>query len=313
MRALGLQDVAMKVLSLALTSLLVVASACSSTPAPPSVSREDACDSYTKTVCDKLNECAPIDLATIYGDLNTCVARTKLLCLAQLAVPNTSTNVDRLVACASEGKSQSCAEVARDKVKPTCRTAPGTLADGEGCNFDEQCVSTYCKTISGTGCGKCTKRQDVGAICVNDGECAAGAVCAQGKCVLPADQLESCGSEKPCAGQLNCIAQKCAEPLPLEADCSMTGSLCVGGAYCEGSSNRCKLIAVEQGGQLCGAPQGKIVYCKASGFCSYKPGATCLPASADGAGCDDLSGPRCLPPARCAAGTCKLPQDAKCR
>jgi hypothetical protein len=301
----------MKTLSLALPFALVLA--CSSNPPAAEISSEEACIAYTKTTCEKQQECSATELATTFGDLPTCLARTKLLCLAQVSAAATSVRPSGLAACAKDQKATTCAEVLRGKSAKTCATIPGTLGDAEACNFDAQCTSTFCKQVPGTGCGKCTKRQSVGAQCSTNSECETGSVCASGKCVIPAVMLEACGLEKPCEGALRCIDKVCTQPLTLDQDCKDKGEVCVPGAYCDGASFKCKAIGFAQANEACGTIQGKRVDCKASGFCPTIQGGTCKAAAADEAGCSDLEGPRCVLPASCIAGFCKLPQQAACR
>jgi hypothetical protein len=39
----------------------------------------------------------------------------------------------------------------------------------------------------------------------------------------------------------------------------------------------------------------------------------CIAPAADGASCDFLDGPECLPPAQCISGKCLVPDPTACR
>jgi hypothetical protein len=294
-----------------LLCLSILQTACSSDPAPVKVSAAQACEEYSKASCAKTAQCQSFALTAIFGDAQTCEARVRVNCIADLAATGTSSTPESVATCAKDAKATLCADLTIGKRVPSCAALPGTLNEGDACNFNTQCTSTFCKPVSGTGCGKCKKREAVGALCSTSADCEVGASCSQQKCVLPANFGEECAPEKPCAGSLKCIDRKCVQPLAIGADC--VSEPCVGGAYCDGATKKCTEIAVASANEVCGAVQGKVSLCKASGFCNPAPGATCLPSAADGGGCDDISGPRCMFPATCVAGKCTLPQDTVCK
>jgi hypothetical protein len=60
--------------------------------------------------------------------------------------------------------------------------------------------------------------------------------------------------------------------------------------------------SVVAAGQPCGDVGGKSVECTA-GTCEK---GVCVARAADGAHCDLVAGPFCLPPALCIQGTCQL-------
>jgi hypothetical protein len=304
----------MKAASLSLTGILaVVIVACGSDPVTSKVTAVEACTELTKTTCDKMLECAAFKLATTYGDLETCKARVQIECEAKVSAPNSSQTPDRVSACAKDGVAVTCADYLRAKNAPSCLLIAGGLGDNEPCTFDAQCKSTFCKQLSGTGCGKCTPRQAVGASCTNTVECDLASVCNRLKCVVPADVAQGCSPEKPCVGGLKCIAGTCATPLLMDADCKDQGEKCAEGAYCDASTFKCKPIRQAQSGEDCGTVQGKVIRCKASAYCGPELDSVCIAAAADEGGCDDLSGPRCLPPASCVAGKCLDPRKTTCR
>lgn len=302
---------AMKLAALALVSFVVAA--CSSDPEPTKITSTEACAAFTKMTCEKMQECASFKLSTTYGDIETCKARVQIECEAKVTVPNSSATPDRVSACATDGKAVICAEYLRNKLAPTCALAPGGLDTGEACTFDSQCKTTFCRQISGTGCGKCSDRQAVGAACSTTSECDTNAVCSKLKCVVPADVGQGCSPEKPCVGGLKCISGTCNTPLLRDADCKEQGEKCAQGDYCDASTLKCKPITLGQAGEDCGTVQGKVIRCEASGFCGPELDSVCVSAAADEGGCDDLVGPRCLPPAACVAGKCIDPRKTKCR
>jgi hypothetical protein len=287
--------------------------ACGSDPVETKVTAVEACTALAKTTCDKAQECAPFKLATTYGDPETCRARVQIECEAKVSAPSSSQTPNRVSACASDGVGVTCADYLRTKNAPSCLLIPGGLGDNEACTFDSQCKSTFCKQLSGTGCGKCTPRQAVGASCTNTLECDLASVCQRLKCVVPADVAQGCSPEKPCVGGLKCVGGTCATPLTLNSDCKEQGEKCVDGAYCDGSTFRCTAIKQAQSGEDCGPVQGKFIRCKASAYCAPELDSVCIAAAPDEGGCDDLTGPRCLPPASCVAGKCLDPRKTACR
>jgi hypothetical protein len=291
--------------------VLSVFVACSGAVEPAKITAAEACAEFAKLSCAKAAECLPFELSTQFGDTQTCEARRTANCKAELASTGVSRTPDAVSACAKDTKTSNCPDGIIGKTVASCATSTGSLNEKDACNFNAQCSSTYCKPIPGTGCGTCAKRQAVGALCSNTAECEVGALCSQQKCTLPANFGEDCAQEKPCAGSLKCIERKCAQPLAIGVACA--GEPCTPGAYCSGSTNTCTAYAVSLANETCGSVQGKLSSCKAAGFCGSQAGATCLPSAADGGGCDDVNGPRCMFPASCVAGKCTLPQETVCK
>jgi hypothetical protein len=108
-------------------------------------------------------------------------------------------------------------------------------------------------------------------------DCVWGLACIQGQCTSP----EAAG-------------QSCAD----NDDCDYLGGFVCGGA--------CIPQPLAPAGQPCGFSglANVTIFCDASGLCNSN--GTCQPAAGDGAPCDALTGPNCLPPAQCIASVCTL-------
>jgi hypothetical protein len=72
-------------------------------------------------------------------------------------------------------------------------------------------------------------------------------------------------------------------------------------------------------GMPCGVVGGTYVGCGQGGGCYTSTGptstgqtGTCKAAVREGAACDNVVGPPCLPPGRCIDGTCFIPDANKC-
>jgi hypothetical protein len=232
-----------------------------------------------------------------------------------------------------------CADIDNGALPAVCQPPPGALPLGAACHFHAQCQSAYCRVPTGAECGACADEPVAGDAC--DGPDAAtgcggrGLVCvgattapyAAGACVAWATSAgASCDAGHPCGAGLSCTPvavtatnRTCQPAAQLGEACggaSHPGCDTARGLTCNQTSHTCVPFAVAQAGAPCGlGPDGTAVRCAASGACAGETtghlDGTCMAAAVDGAACDRVGGPDCLPLASCVtsggstAGTCE--------
>jgi hypothetical protein len=288
--------------------------------APP-LTADAACALTANAICDAIDACASFILRLQYGDKATCVSRTTLSCTGDQAVPGTTRTVDDLASCARDVGAAACPALLAGEYPPACALKPGTRVNGMPCGSDWQCASTYCRKTG--ACGTCAPRVDAGEACVADGGCEKGLVCATMKCVAPGSVGAACSASQPCRGDLYCkggASGVCAAKLgasgscadPDRAACDVTQ-----GVACNLLGFTCQPVTVARGGDACGIVNGAFTLCVGLNPC---PGLTplqwmgvCANPAADGTACGAAAGDtRCVPPAECQQGICRLPSAQTC-
>lgn len=307
------------------TAALVALLACSGSSSSSSGATPDqACSDYAQLLCDKLNTCAPYFLQGAYGDMATCVARAKIDCVPSFSANGTSATPDAVETCIGDAKNASCDDLIARKGPPSCNTKPGQLADGAVCGTDAQCKGALCRFADTGTCGACSSPGGAGAACARDGDCADGQSlrCVAKKCVTSAGAGADCSAEQPCLPSLACTGGKCATPLAAGAACQFK----IGenpcdtekGYYCNPKTNVCAQIVTAAAGAQCGYFNDALVSCTGGSICrgadptKQQPG-TCQAPAADGAACNDATGPSCLAPARCLSGVCTVTDPTSCK
>ncbi len=228
-----------RVLALLLPGLAVAAAACGGqSSAPPTAT--SACDAYTRAICAQLAQCNPIDLQSLFGSTDACVASLTPECAWTYSVPGASVTPAWVEACAGAIGQQSCAEAAA-KTPAACQPPPGTLANGQACASDQQCAGGECNliapaTATNVACGLCADAPTF-AGCRVSSDC-------------PGDQRCTGAFDFPDGGVQE---GTCIEPLGLGASCS--GPVCQAGLACNLDSSQnmvCAPLATE--GQACNSP-----------------------------------------------------------
>ena len=296
--------------------------ACSGSSSTSGTTPDQACNDLAQTLCDKINSCAPFYLQTTYGDMATCVTRTKINCVPAYAANGTSATPDATETCLADAKTTSCDDLLTRKGPPSCFTQPGQLADGIGCGTDAQCKGTLCRLADNSTCGACSSPGGAGSACNRDEDCTHGFVCSNQKCAAPAAAGGACGTGQPCATSLSCVGGTCAVALEAGAACTpkLNENACdiAKGLYCHPKNKVCALVGTSAAGGQCGIFNDNLVLCTGGSSCkgdnplTQTPG-TCQAAAADGAACNDTTGPKCLTPARCVSGVCKLTDPTTCK
>ncbi len=292
------------------------------------VTKQQACDEFSKAFCDVYQKCLPIFVTAGFGDVATCVARMAKTCPSMFDAPSTSANPNKISTCAGAVKVLSCETVATT-TPAACVPDPGGLADGAPCADDAQCKSTWCPKHESELCGKCTAMPKAGQPCLTvtsatgstEKECGRGLNCTKDVCVAPVGSGGACSDATSCALGLTCFNSKCVTAGKPGAKCDPEGKTdptCdfLQGAVCNPATKVCQELAKSSAGQPCGLVGSEYKICIAGSKCVVPPGSmagTCIAAAIDGGACDADKGPDCLAPAKCVGGVCKLPDPTLCK
>lgn len=275
------------------------------------------CKDFAADLCGKLESCYPVLIDLLYGDVAKCTERTELGCNEQIGAPGSNINSAKIAACGNAWSSASCESLTIES--PEACNVPGSLADGEPCQFNSQCTSDNCRISTATSaCGTCAPRSAAGGSCNeangND-DCQDNLVCAAGVCATPVAAGGACTDSGQCASNLICKSGTCAVPDGAGAACTPGSCDFLKGLLCDPVASTCKSIQFAQAGEACGLISGNLVACAGQGTCNgatqTTPG-TCAPAAADGAACNADNGPNCVDPAACINGSCQLPNPESC-
>jgi hypothetical protein len=278
----------------------------------PPPTAEQACTHFSEIFCDALNTCAPLFVQVWYVDGPTCRARTKLSCMADQSVAGINRTPGQIVACADAAKTATCEDLVADRLPAACDPVPGPTINGGGCGASLQCMSGHCEKGSNS-CGTCAPRQAANGACTIDAGCIKGLVCAAQKCVVPRELGNDCDPSNPCRSSLYCDknTRKCATRVGAGSPCGSDGNACdiLQSVACGPpvSAPTCQPVGVAKGGQPCGLVNNTLTVCVLLNMCST---GVCPAPAADGTACSDAI--RCLPPASCVNGLCRLPSAANC-
>jgi hypothetical protein len=296
---------------LAVLASSAIALACSGSDTTAPLSAEDACKSLAHALCAKLGECSKIAVTLEYGDVATCETRAKINCLPSLNAPGTGTTTNQVASCADAGSAFTCADLLGHKLPDACQVVAGNLADGAACSDDAQCKNKLCRKKATATCGACSSPSAGGASCERTADCASGLACANAVCVPYGAAGGTCDDAHPCNPTLTCRGGTCAEALALGATCTATGDCgLLQGAVCHPTKKVCVTVDTAAAGAACNAVGEGFAICAAKGTCKNN---VCLGAAADGQPCDDTNGPKCVSPAICDSGACKIPDPAACK
>lgn len=291
---------------------LGLTSACSGSNNNSSGGGSGNCNSYSTALCNKFEQCAPLDLQLVYGDVQTCIARSVMSCNAGMTL--TPVPPAQLSACSSAVSQLDCQVFVRGNSQPEACAFTGSLANGKACGSEAQCQSGYCNLTNGT-CGTCAPRATTGGACTSTYGCQNGLVCNSSKvCAKPLASGGSCTATSDCAAGLVCVSGKCAAPVALGQPCTLGACNEDVGEFCNGQV--CAKLQLAATGQPCGFVNGKEVECSGGGTCRLAQGqqqGTCVAPAKDGASCDATNGPDCLSPASCDNGKCNVPDPSSCK
>jgi hypothetical protein len=307
---------------------------------------DKACTDQANAQCNLRQMCSTgAQVTKAYGDLATCIARTKMNCLNALAAKGTGNSPSRVEQCVTATASESCSDFYGGNPPAACVNT-GTLADSTACAFAGQCSSTYCTGLTNAACGTCGQAAASGASCVNgSATCARGQNCittpgtmgAQATCMVEGAVGAACSRANPCGFGLSCVGSTMTAMGSCMSMGTTVGAACdvqlktapacnrTYGLWCNTGPKTCTAVTFVAAGAACGqGTDGNLTDCKASSECfgatfGMNPVmGTCMAPAADGAACDTMAGPPCTAPARCVtaagstAGTCTLADATKC-
>jgi len=304
-----------------------------------------ACAKIAAATCTLIATCVPRDTSAEFGDAGNCLTREELACEASLSAPGTSRTAAQDVACATAMATESCASYLNGDQPTACLPGAGGGATGSACSYSAQCSSAYCAVPLAGACGTCQPAPTAGASCAGMNGCGPGLTCfQQTTCVLPGTTGSPCSATAPCGAGLSCVMAKAATTGLCQGQGQAVGATCdpadVTGASCDSSLglycdrqktsstfHTCLQASTATAGQPCGLVSDVLFQCTADSVCIKQAAvgdagatSTCVARAADGASCNTLAGPDCLPPSRClgtlldagASGTCTLPGTTAC-
>jgi hypothetical protein len=299
----------MRIAGIATLSLACMwATACSTSDDP-----DTACAEASAAFCERANQCMPAYVAAAFGSTAACTDRVKLACAPRLSAAGTGTTAQLLKECSDALRSSSCDIFFGHSPPQPCRFRPGTLGLGAACAIDDQCQSTFCRRSASAACGTCGTRATSGGACETEDGCEYGLACSNKVCVPYGAFGAPCNKDQPCQSNLICRSGACAKAVGAGQPCDPLQKECDNelGLYCDPKSKVCEAAALAKAGEPCGVLASGAAGCSAS-FCSALVNGVCRAYAADGASCDDSSA-RCMPPARCVGGLCKLDDPAGCK
>jgi hypothetical protein len=296
-------------------------------PVDTGPSLDAACTKFATDFCTEYNTCTSFFVDLVWGTESTCETRMKISCLDLLGAPGVGYTPGSIISCGAAYKAQSCNEFIGGRIPSGCDLA-GTYAAGHACGANAQCASRFCHIAAGS-CGVCATAPTEGAACM-DGQCAEGMNCigysgtpTSGTCQISGLLGDTCdATNDPCSANFSCRSGHCVADATAGTACSTTGPTAdcdvTKGLYCDSpGTNLCKLYGEAAPGAACGALATARTACTASGTCVASgvgsTTGTCEAAAADGATCNDTSGPSCMSPAFCnASGTCQISDPSSC-
>ncbi|HWZ87485.1 MAG TPA: hypothetical protein VNW92_01510 [Polyangiaceae bacterium] len=317
-------------------SLILALSACgSSSDAPPSA--DSACTQIAAARCARVAACNVNGIQVRYGDMTTCEAAQKAVCLSSLSAASTGATPASTSACASALPGVACADY-NDNLLPTaCQPQVGKLNAGAACAFNAQCQSQFCGIGKNASCGVCQTQPKVNDSCALLSSCGTGLACVNKGTVCANEGAKTgamCNADTPCGDGFSCVGAKAAtaSAAAILGTCQpaveMAGAACdpkrktgagcdpTQGLVCDPTSMTCVAIVVANPGEAC---DGSLTVCSSAATCQTAAGAnagTCVAAAANGAPCDTVVGPDCLTLSRCivsgmgTSGTCETSSDA---
>ncbi len=301
------------------------------TPPPLPTGGMDACLAFAKATCAKRDACttgAIKGTTILFGSPSICETRELPKCLATLVARGTSKTPALLATCTASLSQQTCADYFDNVLSTACRPTAGMLADGAPCLSSWQCGSMFCSLAHGDVCGVCGPRPKAGDSCA-DSICGTGLLCHRSTltCSTAAAAGGACDKNNPCMSGFACVGNAAGTQGTCKVEGLVVGTACDpksttvagcdkdAGLFCDATTKMCAAIAVTTVGKPCGTVAGVETLCEAGGLCagaSAIQAGSCKAPVADGAACDAVAGPPCLPPAKCVKSLCRMPDAAVC-
>ena len=213
-------------------------------------------DGLVTAFCDTITECGPV--MAMYNPTFDCVAdlgpsiTSGMVAELEYAIANGTATYDgtKAAACIEDIAAMGCNLFASRLDEACGDVINGTVALGDACDANVECVTgLHCDT-SASCPGTCAARGAAGTACEEDDACVDGLGCddESGQCAAPAAVGDTCGDGiANCGLQLMCqgadddaeppVAGECAEPSTVLVgadgdDCHFAGDLCADGLVC---------------------------------------------------------------------------------
>lgn len=264
-------------------------------PDAPAITLEAACATRADAVCRDFAACAGISLRRWYADEAACRAGERHVCVRDATLPGLVDAIPKVLACADLVAKVECgARGAWITLFCGPRQGRGTLEDGAGCWYDDQCKGGLCtggdvdlsSPLEPPSCGRCARISAPGDPCAPGSgwptNCerlsttfkGSDLVCdpATKTCVPRAAEGAPCSFTDACASEARCVGGVCVAPTARLGDaCGPAVGGCAEGFCWEG---RCapsseaygtvwpKLVGV---GEEC---DGDTRWCLAGAWCS---------------------------------------------
>ena len=292
----------------------------SGSEASTGVSADQAATDAANAYCNRAQACAPAYVTFGYGTVARVRDRLQGAAARDDGLPRDEhdARADRGVRDglpASVVRGPAGAQGARGRAG----ACPATLAAGEACGTDSQCVGTRCRVAPDAVCGTCTTPAPAGASCGVDDDCQPAMKCVNSTCTVYGNEGAACSATQPCRPDLGCVGSVCGTPSAAGTTCS-DSTQCdqIHGDFCNPATTRCEAIGFAHAGGMCGLVAGMLVTCTGpGGFCSganVSPYVgTCVPSANDGASCDIDAGPLCDEVSVCVSGTCQPIDPSTCK
>ncbi len=305
--------------------------------APTGVSAQQACADIAMARCNKVQTCAPANIAGTYGSMAQCVTSFSTECMNALMAPWTGQTATNVEACAQAIPAWACGSY-QDGLSPPppCAQVMGHAPTGNPCAFSGQCQTGFCAMAPNAQCGICQAAPAPGADCSQLSTCGQGMVCTDDthQCEVPAAASAACGTGAPCGFELSCVGATSTAMGTCQAAGTTAGATCdaklatapgcapAAGLYCDPTTKQCTSLAQVGANQPCGALDGGRAECTGAARCVSSGGdagpSTCVAPATEGASCVTADGPGCLGPDRCivpdggTSGSCGQTMGASC-
>jgi len=269
----------------------------------------DAITSYAQSCCGTMRDCAPGELALIFGSYENCAMRTRVHETWVSCLVGELEDAKFYGDCTSDWLAVSCSDFFAPRSSACSKS--GVMANGRACNASEQCESMFCKQEAWS-CGVCAPLPTDGTQCTSTWDCGKDQWCsANGTCETPRGLGRSCSDNiAACRNDLMCYNGQCvAAPSQLGANCDVFAGLDCNWAQnlaCSYRTNQCEPMTVAGTGETCGETTDHYAACGNMGVCTT---GKCVAHPSDHGICDPTND-NCQWPAICSSGgTCMLPMD----
>jgi hypothetical protein len=274
-----------------------------------------ACANSAPAQCNYLATCLPILFGAVFGDADTCIARTRLVCEGYAKWPGGSWTAEKFARCHEHIPQAACAGLEGLGTGP-CANVPGSLPSGAACVDHSQCVTGFCRrqistTMGLAACGTCQAEG-----CITSG-CKAGEICIASSTGTQCAEMQAegtpCSSASRCATGLSCLGGICTKSRGDGESCTTTED-CDVMQELECADRVCRKPSIVDIGAPCSVGATR---CARGGIClNMSPSSTsstCVAPLPDGSPCSAQRGGICTAPAQCVSGVCKLPAELSCQ